>query len=526
MTNFSLQADMRRAKDRCPACARQQLHIENGQYVPGDEVKGQLYTTRRGGGSSRRARAAAASRGGGGGGGTSSSSSSSGSNAYNALAQHEIRPEEIVCTHCLCSNENHEDTGPNGQRCCGGLREGLWDRVCELCKASESCRAWARARACPAEEAGRAPGEPNHAGNSTGEKPCKTEGRANFCMHCTCPCAQVHPHTFEDKSNWMSTNPEVQRACRICLPCWAGWCIPLSGTKRKLVGATMEPEEPFARQWRPGRDADVFVLTGLFDELTGLLPENGFPYAVFGSSLRYFKGLIGSAEAKHALKEAGVTPGDRSGAIGEAWSGGGSMYPPERPAGARKVVAAPLRQGEGANRHFSRVHGRRDHNWQWDMLKSPWSLGLMAKGRLALGVSEEEANEFEEAGIIAFPGHVVKHKDSVKNGGYGKTIGTLVLRSPESAFVCVQGQGERLGRAVELAEELGVELPPRVAEKGRFKFAINELDAWAMVGGTARNDAEHAVVCGRKVIPAGEPGEGFVRVAFNMRWGWQDDRRV
>lgn len=90
----------------------------------------------------------------------------------------------------------------------------------------------------------------------------------------------------------------------------------------------------------------VFVLTGLFDELTGLLPENGFPYAVFGSSLRYFKGLIGSAEAKHALREAGVTPGDRSGAIGEAWSGGGSMYPPERPAGARKVVAAPLRQGE------------------------------------------------------------------------------------------------------------------------------------------------------------------------------------
>lgn len=182
----------------------------------------------------------------------------------------------------------------------------------------------------------------------------------------------------------------------------------------------------------------MYVLTGLFDEMTGRLPEGSFAHAVFGDSLRYFKGFAGSLDAKQALCEAGVVPGSRSGAIGEAWSGGGSMYPPERPAGARKVVAAPLRQGEGANRHFSRQHGRRDHNWQWDMLKSPWSLKLMEKGRLALDVSEEEANEFEEAGIIAFPGHVVKHKDSVKNGGYGKTIGTLVLRSPESAFVCVQ----------------------------------------------------------------------------------------
>lgn len=60
----------------------------------------------------------------------------------------------------------------------------------------------------------------------------------------------------------------------------------------------------------------------------------------------------------------------------------------------------------------------------------------------------------------------------------------------------------------------------------RFKFAINELDAWGMVGGAARNEAEHAVVCGRSVIPRGEPGEGFVRLAFNMRWGWQDDPKV
>lgn len=89
-----------------------------------------------------------------------------------------------------------------------------------------------------------------------------------------------------------------------------------------------------------------------------------------------------------------------------------------------------------------------------------------------------------------------------------------------------QVQGERLGKAVEAAHELGYELPPRFEEKGRFKFAIDELDAWAMVGGAARNEAEHAVVCGRTTIPEGEPGEGFVRVAFNMRWGWQDDRRV
>ena len=47
-----------------------------------------------------------------------------------------------------------------------------------------------------------------------------------------------------------------------------------------------------------------------------------------------------------------------------------------------------------------------------------------------------------------------------------------------------------------------------------------------MVGGVARNDAEHAVVCGRTAIPKGEPGEGFVGVAFNMRRRWQDDPRV
>ena len=323
-------------------------------------------------------------------------------------------------------------------------------------------------------------------------------------------------------SAW-NRNFDTQRACGVCLACWSGWCIPKSGAKRKLLGATEEAEEPFARQWRPGRDGDVYVLTGLFDRFTGKLPEGSFPHAVFGSSLRYFRGFVSPLETLQVLGEAGVTCGQRSPSIGEAWSGGGSQHPPEKPAGARKVVAAPISQRAGAERHFSRRHGRRDHKWQWDMTKSPWSLMLLQKGRHAFGVPRDEAEDFEEAGIIAFPGHVVKHKDTVKNGGYGKTIGTLVLRSPESAFVCLQVQGRLLGKAVQAATDLGVELPPRFEKKGRFKFAIHEGDAWAMVGGAARNNAEHAVVCGRSAIPAGEPGEGFVRVAFNMRWGWQDD---
>lgn len=286
------------------------------------------------------------------------------------------------------------------------------------------------------------------------------------------------------------------------------------------------PEETFAKQWGPGHDSDVVILTGMFDEHTGILQEDTFPRDVFGRSLRYFKSFAGSLEAKHALREAGVASGKLSAGIGEPWSGGGSQHPPERPGGARKVVAAPLRQGPGANRHFSRSFGRRNHNWQWNMENCPWSLGLLQRGRLALDVNEDEANEFEEAGIIAFPGSVVKHKDCNKNGGYGKTIGTLVLRSPESAYVCLQIQGDLLGRAVEAAKRRKIQLPPRFAQKGRFKFVINELDAWAMVGGAARDEAEHAVLCGRRTIPRGEPGEGFVRLAFNMRWGWREDRKV
>lgn len=317
-----------------------------------------------------------------------------------------------------------------------------------------------------------------------------------------------------------------QQLCGRCLGCWSGWCLPHSGSKRKRAGHNSGRDESFARHWGPGYDADVVVLTGMFDEETGVLQEETFPRDVFGRSLRYFKSFAGSLEARHALREAGVESGRFSAGIGEDWSGGGSQHAPEKPGGARKVVAAPLRTGQRADHHFSRKYGRRDHNWQWNMEGCPWSLALLQRGRLALGVEEEEANEFEEAGIIAFPGSVVKHKDCNKNGGYGRTIGTLVLRSPESAYVCLQIQGELLDRAVKAAKRRRVELPPKFDQKGRFKFVINELDAWAMVGGAARDEAEHAVVCGRKTIPRGEPGEGFVRLAFNMRWGWHEDRRA
>lgn len=248
----------------------------------------------------------------------------------------------------------------------------------------------------------------------------------------------------------------------------------MSGTKkRKLIGATETPEESFARRWRPPRDADIYVMTGLFNEVTGLLAEDSFPYAVFGESLRYLKGFISPAEADYSLREAGVISRGCSAAIGEARSGGGGKYPPEKPAGARKVVAAPLRHGDGEDLHFSRRHERRDHNWQWNMLQSPRSIELLEKGRLTLGVSKEEAEKFEEAGIIAFPGNVMKHKDTVKNGGYGKTIGALVLKSPAAAFVYLQVQGSLLDKAIAAAAGLGVELPPRFDENGRFKFAIN-----------------------------------------------------
>lgn len=250
MTKFSMQDDMRRAFSRCPACARQQLQIENGQYVPSDEVKGQLHSTPRGGGSARRARAAVSppSRVGG-------SRSNSTTTRDNLLAQHEIRPDEIICNHCLCSNVIHEDTGPNGQRCCGGLREGTWDRVCEVCRLSEDCKAWSKARACPAAAAGasvaaaitaavvmpeaegtdtaegmvapsngssisnRSNGTSGSGGSSStasaAEKPCKTEGRGQFCMHCTCPCAKINPHKFEDSSTtWVS---KYVKSCVWCV---------------------------------------------------------------------------------------------------------------------------------------------------------------------------------------------------------------------------------------------------------------------------------------------------------------------
>lgn len=97
---------------------------------------------------------------------------------------------------------------------------------------------------------------------------------------------------------------------------------------------------------------------------------------------RYLKSFAGRLDVHHVLLEAGIATGKDSAGIGEAWSGGGSQHPPERPGGARKVVAAPLRQGLGADKYFSRRHGRRDHNWQWNMDDSPWARSLMAKGKL------------------------------------------------------------------------------------------------------------------------------------------------
>lgn len=63
--------------------------------------------------------------------------------------------------------------------------------------------------------------------------------------------------------------------------------MPHTGHKRKRAGQNLTHEESFAKSWGAGRDSDVYVLTGLFDERTGMLPEGSFPRAVFGRSLRY-----------------------------------------------------------------------------------------------------------------------------------------------------------------------------------------------------------------------------------------------
>lgn len=182
-----LNADMRRAKERCPACARLQLQIESGQYVPGAEIDGELHAAPRSGG--RRAR-----------GTTTPPPSDTPGEIDNALAQHERRPQEIICNHCLCSNGVHDDTGPNGQRYCGGLREGPRERPCHWCRASGECRAWSKSRPCPVKgtEAECAPGE----------------GGEGECMHCTCPCAVKNPHKYDDKSSWVA-QLSVHRRCDV-----------------------------------------------------------------------------------------------------------------------------------------------------------------------------------------------------------------------------------------------------------------------------------------------------------------------
>lgn len=62
--------------------------------------------------------------------------------------------------------------------------------------------------------------------------------------------------------------------------------MPHTGNKRKRAGKNLTSEEAFAKSWGAGRDADVYLLTGLFDQRTGLLPEGSFPRDVFGPSLR------------------------------------------------------------------------------------------------------------------------------------------------------------------------------------------------------------------------------------------------
>lgn len=128
---------MRRAKRRCLACAKLQLEIKSGHYVPRAAVEGELHDAPRSSGNT----------------GTRSSLYSGGVAAatstprrHNSHAQHLRRPYEIICNHCLCSSGTHEETGPNGQRCCGGRRERIWDKVCEYCRGVNGCKAWRNAR--------------------------------------------------------------------------------------------------------------------------------------------------------------------------------------------------------------------------------------------------------------------------------------------------------------------------------------------------------------------------------------------
>ena len=169
-----VNADMRRAKERCQACARLQLQIETGQYVPGAVADGELHAAPRSDG--RRAQEAFPH------------GSGTPSEIGNSLAQHECRPQEIICNHCLCSSDVHDNTGPNGQRCCGAWRESPRETSCDWCRASDECRAWSQSRACPTQ------------GSEAG---CAL-GKGEECTHCTCPCASRNPHKFDDRSTWVA----------------------------------------------------------------------------------------------------------------------------------------------------------------------------------------------------------------------------------------------------------------------------------------------------------------------------------
>lgn len=182
-----VNADMRRAKERCQACARLQLQIETGQYVPGAVA---------GGGELHAAPPRSDNMPGAPGTSPDSSSGTPGEIDNSVVQRDERLPQEINCNHCLCSNSVHDDTGPNGQRCCGGRREGPGEESCDWCRASGECRAWGKSRACPAQGT---------------EAECAL-GKGEECTHCTCPCAGRSPHKFDDKSTWVAQLSVYRRA--------------------------------------------------------------------------------------------------------------------------------------------------------------------------------------------------------------------------------------------------------------------------------------------------------------------------
>lgn len=168
--SIKMENDMQRSKERCPACARLQRELETGQFVASGNVAGKLFDAPRRGGKRTR------------------SATSSLPDHDASKRQHVWRPENIICNHCLCSHESHEETGPNGQKCCGRPREGPWDRLCEWCRSSKACKTWARVRPCTAEGTLDA---------------CEPGAKGDLCTHCLCSCSLHYPHRYDDKSMWV-----------------------------------------------------------------------------------------------------------------------------------------------------------------------------------------------------------------------------------------------------------------------------------------------------------------------------------